>query len=107
MLQLTDFNFEKEIVEYKGLAIVDFWAEWCGPCKAFLPVLQKLSEIMKDKAKICSMNIDDSPKTPSSLGIRSIPTLMMFKHGVCIDTRIGVVQQRTLEKWITSNASTS
>ena len=79
--EINDSDFEKEVTNSKEPVLIDFWAEWCGPCKMLSPVLDKLSEEMKGKVKIVKMNIDENPETPSTIGVRSIPTLMIFKDG--------------------------
>ena len=104
MLPVTDKEFKKEVEEHKGLVVVDFWAEWCGPCKAFMPIIKEVAKNNKARVKIVSMNIDENPDTPARLGIRSIPTLMMFKIGEHIDTKVGTMQQSALEEWIRHNS---
>ncbi len=104
MLPVTDKEFKQEIEEYDGLAIVDFWAEWCGPCKAFMPILKEVTEKIEVRVKVMSMDIDENPDTPTRFGVRSIPTLMIFKKGKHIDTKVGSMQRDALEEWIKSNA---
>ena len=100
MLPVTDKDFHQEIEKYKGISIVDFWAEWCGPCKVSLPIVKEVSDTIEARVKVMSMNIDECPETPARLGIRSIPTLMMFRNGEHIDTKIGTVQKTALIEWI-------
>ncbi len=103
MLSVTDTEFKKEIEEYKGLAIVDFWADWCSPCKAFFPIVKEVSDIFTQRVKIMSMNISESPRIPSQYGVRSIPTLMMFKDGKHIERKVGAMAKSALQQWIMVN----
>lgn len=101
MLPITDETFNQEVEEYQGIVIIDFWAEWCSPCKAFIPILEEVSKtLQKSNVKIMSMNIDECPDTPTRLGIRSIPTLMMFKNGKHIDTKVGALKKTLIVEWI-------
>lgn len=101
--EITDNDFEQEVLKSPQPVLIDFWAEWCGPCKMLTPVIDQLSEEMKDKVKIVKMNIDQNPATPSSLGIRSIPTLMFFKDGKDVATKIGVLPKNSIKEWIESS----
>jgi thioredoxin 1 len=97
---VTDSSFEKEVLESDLPVLVDFWAEWCGPCKMLTPIIDEISKELQGKVKVLKMNIDDNPDTPSKYGIRSIPTIMLFKNGEQKDTKIGLQQKNSLLDWI-------
>lgn len=103
MKNISDAQFETEVLNAKGLVLVDFWAEWCGPCRQLLPILEEVSKEMADKVKIYKMNVDESPNTASQYGIRSIPTMFLFKDGKQIDIKVGLNSKSSLESWINSN----
>ena len=98
----TDNTFDKDISSSLPV-IVDFWAEWCGPCKQIGPILEEISEEKKDNLKILKLNIDENPETPQKYGVRGIPTLMLFKDGNLIDTKVGNLPKSTLTEWIDSH----
>jgi len=91
-LEITDANLEKVLTENE-VVIVDFWAEWCGPCKMLAPVVEEIAEEYKDKAAIGKCNVDDNTETPSQFGIRNIPTLLFFKGGKLVDKMVGANQK--------------
>jgi len=100
MLEFTDANFEQEVLKSDIPVLVDFWATWCGPCRAIGPLVEELAEIYKDRVKISKLNVDENPKTAADFGVRSIPTLMLFKEGKVMDTLVGVVSRERLEEFI-------
>ena len=99
----NDKSFHNDISSNDLPVVVDFGAEWCGPCKVLDPILEEIAEENKDKVKILKMNIDENPMTPQKYGIRGIPTIMIFKKGELIDTKVGSLPKTALESWIQSN----
>ena len=100
---ITDSNFDEEIKNSPIPILVDFWAEWCGPCKQIGPILEEIGETKKDKLKILKLNIDENQQTPQKYGVRGIPTLMLFKDGKLVDTKVGSLPKNMLETWIDQN----
>jgi thioredoxin 1 len=103
IVYLTDDSFEDEVVNAEGPVLVDYWADWCGPCKMIAPILDEIAEEYKDKVKIAKLNIDENPGTPPKYGIRGIPTLMLFKGGNVEATKVGAVSKSQLTAFIDSN----
>lgn len=101
-ISVTDSTFEKEVLKSAEPVIVDFWAEWCGPCKAMSPVVDELAKELGAKAKVVKINIDDSPEAPTKYGVRGIPTFMVFKDGQVVDTRVGGMSKGALSDWVKS-----
>lgn len=101
--QVTDSSFEQDVLKASGPVVVDFWAEWCGPCKQIAPALEEISAEMGDKVTIAKVNIDDNPEAPSTYGVRGIPTLIMFKDGEVADTKVGALPKNQLAQWIEQN----
>jgi len=100
---VTDDSFEAEVLQADGPVLVDYWAEWCGPCKMIAPVLEEIASEYGDKVKIAKLNIDENPATPPKYGIRGIPTLMLFKGGNVEATKVGAVSKSQLSAFIDEN----
>ena len=96
----TDSNFDTDVIKAAGPIVVDFWAEWCGPCKQISPILLELAEEYQNKVNIVKVNIDSNPEIPSKYGIMSIPTLILFNKGEVVGTQIGLLDKPTLSKWL-------
>jgi len=96
----TDDNFEGEVLKSDKPVLIDFWASWCGPCKAIGPVVEELAEQFKDSIKVMKLNVDENQKTAADYGVRSIPTLILFKEGKVLDTLIGLVPKKRLEDFV-------
>lgn len=96
-IYLTDASFEAEVLQSNIPVLIDFWATWCGPCKMIAPIIEELSDEYENKVKICKLDVDNNPKTAANLGIRSIPTLLIFKNGKPVDNIIGAVPKSTIE----------
>lgn len=101
--QINDASFEAEVLKAGGLVLVDFWAEWCGPCRMIGPVLEELATEMQGKVTIAKMNVDESQATAAKYGIRSIPTLMLFKGGQAVSTKVGALPKQALQAWVEEN----
>ncbi len=101
--EVTDEHFKEKVLESKKPVLIDFWAEWCGSCQMLTPIIEKISTTMSDKIDVYKMNIDEHPNTPTSLGVRSIPTMKLFKNGEVIDTKVGLHNKNVIEEWINSS----
>ncbi len=100
---VTDDTFEAEVVNAEGPVLVDYWADWCGPCKMIAPILDEIAEEYDGKLRVAKLNIDENPNTPPKFGIRGIPTLMIFKGGNVEATKVGAVSKSQLTAFIDSN----
>lgn len=104
IVAITDDNFEQEVLQSDKPVLVDYWAEWCGPCKMIAPILDEIAPEYADRIKIAKLNIDDNPNTPPKFGIRGIPTLMIFKGGAVEATKVGALSKSQLTAFIEENA---
>ena len=102
--KVSDANFDAEVLKANGPVVVDFWAEWCGPCRMIAPALEEIATALGDKVKIVKLNVDENPATASKYGIMSIPTLMIFKNGELASRQVGAAPKQKLEQWITATA---
>lgn len=100
---VTDDSFEQDVLKADGPVLVDYWAEWCGPCKMIAPVLEDVAKIYSEKLTICKMDIDANQTTPPKYGIRGIPTLLLFKNGNVEATKVGAVSRSQLTAFLDSN----
>jgi thioredoxin 1 len=98
----TDATFEQDVLKASGPVVVDFWAEWCGPCRMIAPALEEISNSLNGKVKIVKLNVDENPGVASKYGIMSIPTLMLFKDGQLASRQVGAAPKQKLEQWITA-----
>jgi len=103
--KVSDADFEAQVLKASEPVVVDFWAEWCGPCRMIAPALEEIAGSLGGKVKIVKLNVDESPKTAQKYGIMSIPTLMMFKNGELASRQVGAAPKQKLEAWITSAAA--
>jgi thioredoxin 1 len=102
--KVTDATFDKDVINAGGPVVVDFWAEWCGPCKMIAPALEEISKSLDGKVKIVKLNVEENPGVAAKYGIMSIPTLMMFKNGELASRQVGAAPKQKLEQWITASA---
>ena len=103
ILEATDGNFESDVLNSDQVSLVDFWAEWCGPCKMIAPILEEIAQEYGEKIKVCKMDIDSNQATPPKYGIRGIPTLMLFKNGEVEATKVGALSKSQLAAFLDSN----
>ncbi len=100
--EVSDESFESDVLKASGPVLVDFWAEWCGPCKQIAPSLEEIGSELGDKLTVAKVNIDDNPQTPSKYGVRGIPTLMLFKDGEVASMKVGALPKSKLKEWVES-----
>ena len=103
MKHVTDASFETDVLKASGAVLVDFWAEWCGPCKQLAPALDDLAKELGDKITVTKINIDENPATPGKYGVRGIPTLIIFKDGQVSATKVGALPKSKLFEWVQSS----
>ena len=102
--KVTDASFQADVLDSSEPVVVDFWAEWCGPCKMIAPALEEIGNELQGRVKIVKLNVDENHQTATKYGIRSIPTLLMFKNGELAATQVGAAPKGRLAEWINSNA---
>jgi thioredoxin 1 len=103
IIAITDDSFEKEVVSSDLPVLVDFWAEWCGPCKMIAPVLDDIAKVYQGRLKVAKINIDENSQTPQKFGVRGIPTLMLFKNGELESTKVGAISKSQLTAFLDSH----
>lgn len=101
--KVTDSSFETDVIKSKKPVLVDFWAEWCGPCVQIAPALEELADEYKESLTVVKVNIDENPETPAKYGVRGIPTLILFKDGEIAATKVGAAPKRQLSEWINTS----
>ena len=102
--KITDDSFEQDVLKADGLVLVDYWAEWCQPCKQIAPALEEIATEMGGAVTVTKINIDENPTTPTSYGVRGIPTLMLFKDGEIRATKVGALPKNKIVEWINESA---
>ena len=100
--KISDAEFDKEVLKSDKPVVVDFWAEWCGPCRMIAPALEEISGSLAGKVKIVKLNVDENPATAAKYGVMSIPTLMLFKNGEMASRQVGAAPKQKLQQWITA-----
>ena len=99
-VKVTDESFDKDVLQAAGPVLVDFWAEWCGPCKQIAPALEQIAQELHNQVTIAKVNIEDSPTVPSRYGVRGIPTLMLFKDGQMASMKVGAMPKQKILEWL-------
>ncbi len=97
---VTDASFQADVIDASGPVLVDFWAEWCGPCKMIGPSLEEISDELGERVTIAKLNIDDNPDVPANYGVRGIPTMILFKNGAAVATKVGAAPKSQLKGWL-------
>ncbi len=100
---VSDDTFKADVLESKGMVLVDFWAEWCGPCKMIAPALEEIAVEYKGRVTVAKVNIDENPMSPNAYGVRGIPTMILFKDGKPAATKVGAAPKSELKAWVASN----
>ena len=100
---VTDQSFQTDVLNAKGTVLVDFWADWCGPCKAIAPALEEIGAEYAGKLTVAKVNIDENPVTPNNYAVRGIPTLILFKDGKPVSTKVGAAPKSVLKQWVDSS----
>ncbi|OUV02411.1 MAG: thioredoxin [Betaproteobacteria bacterium TMED82] len=103
IINVTDESFDEEVVNCPSPVLVDFWAEWCGPCKSIAPIIEEIAKEYVGKIVVCKLNIDENPDTPAKFSIRGIPTLLLFENGAVVSQKVGAAAKSQLTAWIDSN----
>jgi thioredoxin 1 len=102
-VKVTDSSFETDVLKAGGPVLVDFWATWCGPCKMIAPSLESIAEELNGQLTVAKLDIDDNPGVPGKYGVRGVPTLMLFKDGEVVATKVGALPKQALTDWVKSN----